>query len=135
MIDSFIEWYSYANMGIAISGVLFVFFTLVVAYRFVAAFRNYIYTGKFGDYERSAFGQTMEANGIAAVVKYGLTGYHPPMILFDALFFTLIALLAQPLWGVFIIGGLLVTLAMVMRKRIAHKQEFVGNLRGDHLDG
>ena len=131
-MNEFLAWYSYENMGVAISGIMFLASICIIVFRFVLAFRNYIYTGAFGKYNRSLTGWAIEHDEKGTHIKYAFTGYHPLTTAFDALVFGLIAGMAQGLWGVYLVGGLVLLLARTMRQRIARKQEFIAKLEGNH---
>ena len=121
---------TYLQIGGTIAIFMMLFSFGVVIFRFFAAFRNYIYTGTFGDYEKSLMGCLMEYPKMP--LKYAFIGYHPGILIMDALIFFLISFVVIPLWGAYIIIGLVLSLAYIMRKRIATKQEFVSRLEGTH---
>lgn len=122
---------TYTNVGNIIAMLMMIFFSLVVMFRFFLAFRKYVYTGKFADAESSWCFQALEHNKYFS--KYLFTGEHIVLTLLDFSIWLMFALLAIPLWGVYVVGGLVILLAIVMRKRIAPKQEFVDRLKGEHL--
>lgn len=122
---------TYTEIGNFVGTGLLVFFTVIVVVRYILAFRNYIYTGELGDYERCFIYQLVEEKTIN---KYMFTGHHPGFILIDVFCFFLISVASVGLWGAYIVVGLIFLLAQTMRKRIAHKQTFVGNLKGDQLE-
>ena len=103
----------------------------VLIFRIALSFKHYINTGSLGDAEYFWFGQIVEGKGIFSPAYF--TGYHPGGILLDACMLSLVVLLLIPLWAPMIISVLLIILAKTMRKRIAHKQEFVSNLKGEQL--
>ncbi len=124
---------SYIDVGGIIATLLIIMFSVVMVIRLIMAFRHYIYNGDCGDGEKSAFVSLMEGNW-SDLVLYSFTGYHPGMVLVDAMMLGLFSLLVVGLWAPLIIMGLFILLGHVMRKRIAVKQTFVGNLKGDQLD-
>lgn len=125
---------TYIQIGEVLSLFLVGLTIAIVTFRFVLAFRNYIYTGKYGDFERSLMGCLMEYDKEKVSFKYVLTGYHPAVLVMDTFILLMIAIGATPLWAAYILAGLILLLAKLMRARIAVKQEFVGNLKGDQLE-
>lgn len=121
---------SYMQVGGILGTLSTMFFIVVVTIRYILAFRNYIYNGNFGDFEKSAFGEIMEHGNFFSV--YAFTGYHPGTLTMDAIVFALFSILLIPLWGAYIICGLFLLLAKTIRKRIAAKQEFIAKLDGTH---
>lgn len=121
---------TYMEIGGILSTFSLLFFTVVVVIRLVLAFHHYIHTGNLGDFEKCAFGQVMEHGNFFSV--YAFTGYHPGVLVMDAIVFGLFSTLMIPLWGAYIIFGLFLLLAKTMRNRIAVKQEFVAKLDGTH---
>ena len=123
---------TYTELSNITGTLLLLFFTGVIIFRFILAFRNYIYTGELGDSDYCFIYQLFEEKTIN---KYMFTGHHPGFIIIDAFCFIVITIAAAlGLWGAYVVIGLVVLLAKIMRKRIAHKQTFVGNLNGDQLD-
>ena len=121
---------SYIQIGEMLCTFSILFFMVVVIIRFILAFRNYIYNGNFGDFEKSAFVQMIENSKFFSV--YTFTGYHPGILLMDALMFGLFSITLIAGWGFYIIIGLFLFLGKTMRKRIAIKQKFVAKLDGTH---
>lgn len=119
----------YGVFGVYCAFAFGIFTAGALLYRTVRSFNHYINTGELGDAEYFWFGQIIEGNGIFS--HYYFTGYHPGGILLDACILTLVALLLIPFWAPLIIIVLIVILAKQMRKRIAHKQKFVANLKGE----
>ncbi len=124
---------TYTEMGSVIATLLFFMYTIVIIVRFILAFNHYIYSGDFGDCERSAFVCIMEGKW-SNLLKYMFTGYHPGMVLVDAMVIGIFSLLMIFIWAPMVFLVLFLLLGHVMRKRIAVKQEFVSNLKGDQLD-
>lgn len=124
--------YTYMGLGDYIASISMMVFALIILFRLVLAFRHYIYTGKYGDVEKSGLIGMFDNN---FKFRWLFIGYHPGGIAADTMIFILAAVSAVFFWAVIIVGGLFILLATTMRKRIAHKQEFIGNLRGDQLDG
>ena len=124
---------TYTEVGSVIATLLFFMYAIVIIVRFILAFNHYIYSGDFGDGERSAFVCMMEGNW-SSMIGYSFIGYHPGMVFVDAVLIGIFSLLMIFIWGPMIILALFLLLGHVMRKRIAVKQTFVGNLKGDQLD-
>lgn len=122
---------SYGNFGAICAFVFGASTAGVLLFRVGLSFRHYIHTGELGDADYFWFGQIMEGKGIFSPAYF--TGYHPGGILLDACMLSIVTVLLIPLWAPLIIAVLLVILAQLMRKRIAHKQEFISNLKGDQL--
>lgn len=121
---------AYQEIGGIVATFLLFFSICVVIFRFFTAFHNYIQTGKFGDFKKSLMGYLIEYPQIP--FKYAFIGYHPGILIADALILFLIAVLAIPFWGAYIVIGLVLLLGRIMRKRIAIKQEFINKLEGTH---
>lgn len=121
---------TYTQIGEILGATSLLFFTAVVAIRFVLAFRNYIYSGNFGDFEKSAFAEMMSHGNFFS--RYAFIGYHPGILMIDAVTFGVFSLLIIPFWGAYIVIGLFLLLGNIVRKRIAIKQEFVAKLDGTH---
>lgn len=119
---------TYLQVGGILGIISLLFFTVVVVIRFVLAFYNYIYNGDFGDYEKSMFGEMMEHSNFFSI--YIFTGYHPGILMMDAVVFFIFSILIIPLWGACVITGFLLLLGKIMRKRIAIKQDFLSKLKG-----
>jgi len=124
--------YTYQGMGDYIATILFMVGALIILFRCVLTFRAYIYTGKFGEPNKSLLIGLMDDEGLQW--KYLFTGYHPGGIGADSMMLILFSIMSVFLWGVYIAGGLVILLALTMRKRIAHKQTFIGNLKGEQLN-
>ena len=124
---------TYTEIGGIIATLFLVMFAIVIVSRFIMAFNYYIYNGDFGDGEKSAFVSLTEAKW-SNLIKYTFTGYHPGMIFVDGLLLAFFSIIMIGVWGPMIILALFLLLGNVMRKRIAVKQTFVGNLKGDQLD-
>jgi hypothetical protein len=124
---------TYTEIGAIFSTLLIVMFIIVMIARFMLAFKHYIYSGDFGDAERSAFIGMMDGKW-GNMIRYAFIGYHPGMVLVDAILIGLFSLLVIFIWVPMIVLTLLLLLGHVMRKRIEVKQTFVGNLKGDQLD-
>lgn len=123
---------TFTQLSNTIGTLMLLFFTGVVIFRFVLAFRNYIYTGELGDSDYCFIYQLFEEKSIN---KYMFIGHHPGFVLIDAFcFFVITIAAALGFWVAYVVVGLIMLLAKVMRKRIAIKQKFVGNLKGDQLD-
>jgi len=122
---------TYLEIGDGIGTSLLFFFLGVIIFRYILAFRNYIYTGELGDHDHCFVYQLFEEKSIN---NHMFTGHHPGFILIDAFCFLVISMGAVGLWGAYIVFGLILLLARTMRKRIAIKQTFVGNLKGDQLE-
>ena len=118
---------TYIQIGGIISFTLQVLAVAVILYRLLRCFENYVNTGNFGDPKKSWFGQIMEKGNFFS--GYAFTGYHP-IVLVDGFLFMFLGFTAMALWGVYAVAGLIILLARVMRKRIAHKQEFYAKLEG-----
>lgn len=123
--------YTYLGMGDLIATHGLILSAALVLFRVCLTFRGYIYTGNFGEADISFLICLMNAK---VRWKYLFTGYHPVGIAADLMGCLMISMLAVPFWGVYIAGVLVVLLARIMRKRIAHKQKFIGNLKGEQLD-
>lgn len=122
--------YTYQGLGDYIATIMLMVTVVILLFRCVLAFRNYIYTGKYGDPEKSGLISTFENN---FKFRWMLIGYHPGGIAADSMLFILASVMCVFFWAPMIIGGLFILLAVTMRKRVAHKQEFISNLKGDQL--
>ena len=118
---------TYLQMGGVIALMLQVLAVGVTLYRSLRCFENYVNTGNFGDPRKSWFGDILERGNFFS--GYAFTGYHP-MLLMDGFLFMFLGFTAMALWGFYAVAGLIMLLARVMRKRIAHKQEFYAKLEG-----
>ena len=117
----------------AICALTFGFITAgVLLFRIGLLFRMYVNTGEVGDSDDFWFGQVMDGKGIFSPLYF--TGTHPAGILLDACILSIVSVLMIPGWAPLAIIILLVILAKQMRERVAHKQEFVSNLKGEHIN-
>lgn len=124
--------YTYLGLGDCIATILFMVSALIIPFRCGLTFRAYIYTGKFGEPNKALLTGLMDDEGLRW--KYLFTGYHPGGIGADSMVLVMFAIMSVFLWGVYLVAGLVILLAHIMRKRIAHKQEFIGNLKGEQLN-
>ena len=122
--------YTYQGLGDYLATIMLMVTVVILLFRCVLAFRNYIYTGKYGDPEKSGLLSMFENE---FKFRWLLIGYHPAGIGADSMIFILFSVMCVFFWAPMIIGGLFILLAITMRKRIAHKQEFISNLKGDQL--
>lgn len=119
---------------------------------------KYVTTGKFGSVDDSWFFGIMnyfhdrysdynseeQVPTIGRAFKYLFIGTHPLTTLLDGCMYTVFAMITSGLVVLTIAFpviiaviaeiGLFILLLRVMRKRIAHKQQFVANLKGEQLD-
>ena len=126
--------YTYFGLGDYIATTVLIFAIMLTLFKLCLTFRHYIYSGEFGDYEKSMFMGMMDGNHISKTWRYLFIGYHPGGIGADFMGMILLSILCVPFWSVYIVGTLFVLLAVTMRKRIAHKQTYIGNLKGDQLE-
>jgi hypothetical protein len=124
---------TYTEIGTIFTTLLIFMYAVVIVVRLILAFNHYIYSGDFGDAERSAFICMMEGQW-GSMIGYSFVGYHPGLVLIDALLIGIFSLLMIFIWAPMIVLILLLLLGHVMRKRIEVKQTFVGNLKGDQLE-
>ncbi len=108
---------------------------IIIIFRFGRLFWYYINTGNIGDFE--------ENSGLLCIINDSIKAYpvlffgtHPGAIFIDATCLFAIAAFAGILWPIeaIIMVTILpvILLAMLLRKRIARKQEFIAKLDGTY---
>lgn len=121
----------YTEFGAMLATIMIIIVAMTIIQRLVMSFRNYIYTGNAGNFEHCWFIQVIDNKGPFS--EYAFTGVHPGGVVIDAFMLSFVSFAMVGAWAPIVIVLLIYALAKQMRKRIAHKQEFVGNLNGDQL--
>jgi len=101
----------------------------ITIFRLGRCFHHYINNGDFGSYKNTWLVQLVEEG--KPFSPYLFTGCHPFGFV-DIAIFGLFSFAAIALWGGYVVVGLTILLAKVMRKRIGAKQEFVSRLEGTY---
>lgn len=120
---------AYQEIGNWVASIFIFMFIVVVIYRYIMAFRYYVYNGNFCNYEESTLYAMMDGEFIDSI-KYAFVGYHPGMIIADALVFVMFSMLMIIVWLPVTFISLFLLLGYTMRRRIARKQEFIAKLEG-----
>ena len=101
----------------------------IAIFRCCRCFYTYINTGKFGSYKDTWLTQTVEEGKFFSPCLF--TGGHP-MFIIDIIILAILSVAAIAFWGLYVVLGLIILLAKVMRKRIGARQEFIARLEGTH---
>jgi len=114
---------------------LAIIFILLIIFRLGVLFVKYIKTGGIGDFEDDCFVYNTIEGHFEDILPALAFGAFPGAILVDILGSLAIALVAGIIWPVVVIFLPLISLAYLIRRPIARKQEFIGRLDGTHEEG
>ncbi len=107
---------------------------LVLLYRLTRLFFRYINTGGWDEFYKSCYGyHLMDGDGLdLEYVPLLFQGIHPGAILVDIGSLALVAFFAGLIWLPVGIVLPFILIALLLRRRIAKKQDFIAKLDGTH---
>ena len=109
---------------------------LVLIYRLGRLFFRYINTGGWDEFYKSCYGyHLVDGDGLdSEYIPLLFRGCHPGAILLDTISLAVVAFFAGMLWLPLAIILPLVLVALILRRHIAKKQDFIAKLDGTHPD-
>lgn len=111
---------------------VYTIFTLLIIFRLVRLFVEYIKTGSIGEFSDDSFIYNLTEGHPTKVFSAFLSGIFPGAILIDSVALFVLGLALSLIWPALAFFLPVIGLAYLIRLPIARKQEFIGRLDGTY---